>query len=253
MTDWKNISARLTEMLRQLTFPVGVKLLEDPQQMKKMGRIRKPPEKVALCQIISYARHFGWTMSLTSDDNVCPLAELMMGFAEPNERAMSYVEEFFAGRYVETNKEAKLSAAQIPRLPYGKYRVMVAGPLHRIEFDPDLVIVYGSSLQMLRLIQAYLWKRGGRASFSSCGDAVCADIIAQPMNSGKMEIGIPCYGDRIFAIAKDDELAMSAPADMLPGLIDALVAQHKAGTRIPAVFQMSEPRFFKGHKEKMKG
>lgn len=84
----------------------------------------------------------------------------------------------------------------IPRIPHGKITAIVSGALHRVDSDPDFILIYGNSAQMLRIIQGALWNEGGRITVSTFGDAVCADTISKAFLTGEMQIAIPCLGDR---------------------------------------------------------
>ena len=90
------------KFLRLATFPVAVKLLENSEELNNTKFLKKPDEKIAICQLFGYARYYGWTMGCVKEDNLCPLAEIALGF----EKAHKLFEEgaFFVGRY---NKEFK--------------------------------------------------------------------------------------------------------------------------------------------------
>ncbi|MFW9865995.1 MAG: DUF169 domain-containing protein, partial [Candidatus Thorarchaeota archaeon] len=172
MGNYEKLDNQLNKYLRLATFPVGVKLLENVEDLEKVKFLKKPEHKIALCQLFSYARYYGWTMGCTKEDNLCPLAEISVGF----EKSHQLFDEggFFVGRYNETKEAAKKTTATMPKLPYGKYTSIVSGALGRIDFKPDLVLIWGNSSQIMRLIQGYLWKRGGRISMSTFCDGVCA-------------------------------------------------------------------------------
>ncbi len=242
MGKWKDLDDKLNKYLRLATFPIAVKLLEEEEELQKIYRLKRPEKKIALCQIFSYSRYYGWTLGLTQEDNVCPLAEIAVGFVEPYE---SFLEgQFFVGRYHKTPEGAQKTSKMIPRLPYGKIKAIVSGALHRIDFDPDFIIIYGNSAQILRIIQGDLWNEGGRITISTFGDAVCADTISSAFLTGKLQIAIPCLGDRRFGLAKDSDLVASIPLKMIDSVLEGLEGTHKAGSRYPIPFEISTPEFF---------
>ncbi len=242
MGNYERIDNQLNKYLRLATFPIGVKLLENSEDLNDVKYLKKPEHKIALCQIFSYARYYGWTMGCTKEDNLCPLAEISVGFEKSNK----LFEEgaFFIGRYNETKKAAKKTTSTMPKLTYGQYSAIVAGALSRIDFKPDLILIWGNSSQIMRLIQGYLWKRGGRISMSTFCDGVCADTISNAMLTGELQVAFPCLGDRRFGLAMDSDLIASIPFGIVEEIIEGMEKTHKAGTRYPIPYQISTPEFF---------
>ena len=242
MGNYERIDNQLNKYLRLATFPIGVKLLENSEDLNNVKYLKKPEHKIALCQIFSYARYYGWTMGCTKEDNLCPLAEISLGFEKSNK----LFEEgaFFIGRYNETKEAAKKTTSTMPKLTYGQYSAVVAGALSRIDFKPDLILIWGNSSQIMRIIQGYLWKRGGRITMSTFCDGVCADTISNAILTGELQVAFPCLGDRRFGLAMDSDLIASIPFAIVEEIIEGMEKTHKAGTRYPIPYQISAPEFF---------
>jgi len=249
MSKWKDIDENLNKYLRLATFPVALKLLDDQNELNKIKFLKKPDKKIALCQIFSYARNYGWTMGCTIEDNLCPLADIALGFEEPHRLFQEGA--FFVGRYNATKEAAKKTAASMPYLPQGNYSAVVAGALNRIEFVPDLVLIWGNSAQIMRVIQGFLWNEGGRVSMSTFCDGVCADSISQAILTGELQISFPCLGDRRFGLAKDTDLIASIPFGIMDSIIEGMEKTHKAGTRYPIPYELASPEFFLKLKKQM--
>ena len=242
MSKYKELDDQFNKYLRLATFPVGVKLLKSPEELNNIKFLKKLEHKVVLCQIFSYARNYGWTMACGKGDNVCPLADITVGFEESSKLFKEGA--FFVGRYNESKEAAKKTASTMPKLESDKYKAIVAGSLNRIDFDPDLILIWGNSAQIMRIIQGYLWKRGGRISISTFCDGVCADTISNAMLTGELQIAFPCLGDRRFGMATDSDLIASIPFSLKDEIIEGIEQTHKAGTRIPIQHQISPPDFF---------
>lgn len=242
MSKYENLDNSINKYLRLSTFPVGVKLLKSLDELDSIEFLKKTDKKVALCQIFSYARYYGWTMGCVKEDNLCPLAEISLGF----EKSHKLFEEgaFFVGRYNETKEVAKKTTATMPKLPFGQYCAIVSGALSRIDFQPDLILIWGNSAQIMRIIQGSLWKKGGRISMSTFCDGVCADTISNAILTGELQIAFPCLGDRRFGMATDTDLIASIPIGIITEIIEGMEKTHKAGTRYPIPFQISTPEFF---------
>ena len=54
MSKWEELDDKLNKYLRLATFPVAIKLLEDPKELDNVKFLKKPDEKIALCQLFSY-------------------------------------------------------------------------------------------------------------------------------------------------------------------------------------------------------
>ncbi|NHJ26147.1 MAG: hypothetical protein EAX89_16330 [Candidatus Lokiarchaeota archaeon] len=249
MSKYENYDNSLNKYLRLSTFPVAVKLLETAEELESINFLKKPEEEFAICQLFSYARYYGWTMGCSKGENLCPLAEISLGFQKKHK----LFEEggFFVGRYNETKEAAKITSASMPFINEGKFNAIVAGALNRVEFKPDLVLIWGNSAQIMRIIQGYLWKRGGRVSMSTFCDGVCADTISNALLTNDLQIAFPCLGDRRFGLAKDSDLIASIPFALLDEIINGMEKTHKAGTRYPIPFQISTPIFFKKLKKQL--
>jgi uncharacterized protein (DUF169 family) len=145
---------------------------------------------------------------------------------------------------------AKTEAA-VEKLPYKSYDYVLSAPLHRTLFEPDIVVVYGNSAQVQRLVVAALWETGGRLTSSFSGRIDCADEIIVPLRSQKPEVILPCYGDRVFAQTQDHEMAFSFPWGWAERLIRGLEGTHQGGVRYPVPAFLRYSPQYPPHYEKM--
>ena len=85
--DVKAITEMIENYIRPATFPVGIKSLKPGEPLP--DKVKVPSKhlgvKVAICQAISIARRYGWTMAFSGEDISCPIAKAVFGFAERNE------------------------------------------------------------------------------------------------------------------------------------------------------------------------
>ncbi|MHA2400614.1 MAG: DUF169 domain-containing protein [Promethearchaeota archaeon] len=249
MGKYKQFDDQLNKYLRLATFPVAAKLIKQPKELENIKFLKKPDNQLAICQIFSYARYYGWTMVCTKEDNLCPLGEISLGFEEANR--LFAEGGFFVGRYNETKDAAKKTTLSMPKMPLGDYYAILSGALGRVDFEPDLVLIWGNSAQIMRIIQGYLWKRGGRITMSTFCDGVCADTISNAILTGDLQIAFPCLGDRRFGMATDSDLIASIPLGIMNEIIEGIEKTHKAGTRYPIPYQISSPEFFLKLKKQM--
>jgi uncharacterized protein (DUF169 family) len=231
--DNSTFNGLLDKYVRPQTFPVAVKMYKGTREIP--AKAKRPARDlgclVAVCQAISFARHYGWTLALAGDDLSCPLAKVVFGFAPLSD---FYVQgHACAGLYTESPGAGAATEAQVDKFATGEYTALVTAPLARAEFDPDVVILYTSPAQVMRLVTATLWKSGGRIESSFSGRLDCSDGVITTMQTQQCQVILPCYGDRIFAQAQDHEMAFSIPRVKLEPLVEGLEGTQKGGVRFP--------------------
>ena len=224
---------KLNRYLRSSTFPVTVKFLRDWDEVPERAKrpLKDLGNRLTTCQAISITRRFGWVIALGREDSSCVLGAMALGLEK---RLPHYMEGNLCMNLYTANLEAgRLSEDSVPRFPEGKYVGVVTAPLERTGFKPDSIVIYGNSAQIMRLGQAYLWKRGGTLKSEFRGRIDCADIAIAPVVTGEPQMIVPCSGDRIFGQVQDDELAFSFPFALMDEIIEGLEETHKVGTRYP--------------------
>ncbi len=228
----ENLGKSLDRYIRFQTFPLAIKMLESEEIPANM---RRPAvifgNKVAICQAIGIARKYGWSIALTKDDIICAPGYVVLGFGEPTEY---YLEgNICVDMYTETKEAGEKSEEEVFRFEHGKYKAILIAPLHRTDFDPDIIVIYGNSAQIARLIHASLYKMGGRLHTTTSGRLDCSEIIVQTMQTKECQVVVPCYGDRIFGLTSDYEMVFTIPKEKITEIIEGLEGTHKVGTRYP--------------------
>jgi len=251
MSRQSDLTEALERYLRPATFTVGVKL-QKPGETRP-ARAKSPKAdlgiQVALCQTLAFARRFGWTLAVTEEDLNCPLALTAFGFKPEIEYYSAGCA--CAGMYTETEKAGARTEAAVPKFSFREYGCFVAGPLARLDFEPDVVLQYGNSAQVMRLLQAALYKDGGYLSSRFSGRLDCADIVVETMQTGKPQVILPCYGDRIFAQTGDSEMAFSFLWAQADEIVAGLEGTHKGGVRYPVPSYLHYAPRFPANYEKM--
>jgi len=231
MPDWTHLTKRLEALLRLKTFPVAFKLLEDVAELENNPWVRRLPHKVTTCQLITIVRTYDWTVGAVASDFVSPRCTSILGFEElpvvirdGTMRSMVWCSTVEDGRKCED---------AIPMIPTGKYNAVILGPMVYNPFEPDMILVYGNPAQMILLINALQFRDYERMQFFSVGETACADVIAQCYLTGKPALTIPCYGERRYGHAQDDEMVMGIPSDYYEKVVDGLEELYKRGIRYP--------------------
>jgi len=244
------LNQQLETYLRVHTFPLGIKSLKpgDPLPEKVKVPSRDLGVKVAICQAVSIARRYGWTMAFSGGDLSCPIAKAVFGFEPRNEYYESGT--LADGMYASCKEAGARFENALAKYEPGEYAWVVVGPLGRIRFVPDTVLVYGNSAQVQRLVNGALYRRGGSivSDFSGRGD--CSDIVIKGKKTGEPQVILPCSGDRIFGMAADDEMAFTFPFERAGEIVEGLEKTHAGGIRYPIpIFLRYQAEFPKSYQE----
>ncbi len=76
--------------------------------------------------------------------------------------------------------------------------------------------------------------------FYCVGETSCSDAIARCYLNRKPALSIPCYGERRYGHAQDDELVMAIPVEMMDKALSGMEALYKRGIRYPISYAGAE-------------
>ncbi|MFZ5825695.1 MAG: DUF169 domain-containing protein, partial [Bacillota bacterium] len=209
--DARAVAAALDQHLRTETFPLAIRVFRGGEPLPP--KVRRPQAdmgiKVSICQGISMARRYGWAVAMGPEDLNCPIAQVAFGFKP---EIPFYTDgNLAAGMYVESCGQGALTEQEVPKFSADEAGTVVVAPLSRCTFEPETVLVYGNSAQVMRAAAASLWKSGGTITTTTSARADCADIVIRTSRTGQQQVILPCLGDRIFGQTQDHEMAFTLP------------------------------------------
>jgi uncharacterized protein (DUF169 family) len=248
--DAATLNGHLEKHLRVSTFPVGIRSLAPGEALP--AKAKRPAKdlgvKVAICQAIGFARRYGWTLAFSGDDLSCPIAKAAFGFADRNDYYASGA--LADGMYASCREAGARFEAALTTYGRDEVGAVVVGPLSRIDFAPETVLVYGNSAQVLRLVNAALFEKGGALRAETTGRGDCTEIVIRARRSGAPQFVLPCYGDRIFGMTADDEMAFTFPFASAEQIVKGLEGTHAGGVRYPVpVYLRYQAEFPKSYQE----
>lgn len=233
MTDLNRLDEALSRYIRPDTFPLAIRMAKpgEPVPDRAKRPFRHLKVKFTTCMGYTIARRYGWVVAMSQEDINCPLSKIVYGF----EKEVDYFKEgcTCAGMYTETNEAGARTEASIAKFSWKEYHHIICAPLARSDFEPQVVLVYGNSAQVMMLVVAALYKQGGRITSSFAGRIDCSDSVIHTMQTDQPQVILPCYGDRVFGHTQDHEMAFSFPASYTEGIITGLEGAHKGGVRYP--------------------
>jgi dephospho-CoA kinase len=228
----------MERLMRLKSFPVAFKLLEDKQALADIPFVRRVKNKSTLCQMINLVRNFDWTLGAEIDDFMSVVCSSIIGLSD----TPAYMKDgtFRSIVWTKSRADAKKYESEIPRLPLGKYEAVALAPLVYNPFDPDIVLIYANPAQMMLLINALQYEDYEVMQFFCVGESSCSDVIARCYLDNKPSLSIPCYGERRYGHAQDDELVMAIPAAMMDKALRGLEALYNRGIRYPISYAGAE-------------
>jgi len=222
-----------TYFIRPSTFPLAIKMMSTLDIPDK--KIRRPKKhlnmNLFLCQAIGISRRQGWSILLGKEDISCPTALFYLGFAKPPS-------SYWKGKVVfapfnQTEKARARRSKSLPFFNLNRYKGILISPLFSADFEPDSILIYGNPAQMMRLVQAAVFKTGSALKFMAQGGGSCALEVVRPILKNQVGLVLPGNGERMFGLIQDDEMVFIIPKKKIDEIVTFLQETHKGGQRFP--------------------
>ncbi len=242
-TATRELAAAVEECCRPLTAPVAVRFagageVPPPRTCYPLEKFGKA---LAVCQGMTLARTFGWTVAFRREDHGCPLPRVFLGHIDPERLLEGTVADF----YQDDPACMKAMEASYPRWPRDAYAEVWLSPLASCAFVPDVAVVYGNPAQILALVQGANYGKGDGIASVSSGRYGCSTWLAGVAQGGECTYMIPGPGERIFAGTQDHEMSFAAPHARFEPLAAGLRYVRSRGAYrypVPALGALAEPR-----------
>src|SRR4030066_435382 len=142
--DAAALSGHLEKHLRVHPFPLGIKSYKAGEPLPDKAKVpsKHLGIKVAICQAISIARRYGWSMAVSGEDISCPIAKAAFGFEDRNEYYTSG--KLAEGMYASCGEAGAKFEEGLGEADMGEVAYVGAAPLGRANFTPETVLVYGN-------------------------------------------------------------------------------------------------------------
>lgn len=232
------IGNELGNRIRLKTYPIGVKLLNNQVDIPN-GSIRPMNDlghRILLCQGYSMSRKEGKTIAMFKEDMSCFEPIIAFGWAKPPQFFLDGHNRF--PQDVNNLDAGKNYAEDLPKLTYGYSKGIVSAPLEKTTFLPDTVLIYCDSAQLGLLLLGREYQDGHDLKCHLSSHAGCVYSLVPAIKYNQCHVSIPCRGDRYGAIAGDEEIIFSVPADKLINVINGLRYIAKSGSTMPGKHQM---------------
>ena len=228
MSDFQRISKDLCEMLELKFEPVGVTLYKTGEPLPE-GLPFTQENLKSYCQAVVLAGQ-GRTLLLAKEQMGCKLGTTALGFEKETEAFLddSVLEKYGVGLFA--TEEA--SAATIHHsfmLPPGKTRAVLIAPLAFYTEAPQVMVFTADSEQVMWLLYALNYERGGRMNLPQSGGALggCADITSLPLLEKVPNITFLGLGCRLKTGLDPCHLMLGTPGETLAAMHEHVLAMAK--------------------------
>jgi len=219
-------SAKLKRVLGLDGSPIAIALLKEPPEgMKQWHR-----EPVWACGLVQDARR-GSSYYCTEENISCP-GKSFIGLKEtaPIGVISDYIvqaKKLYASRAAAYRHLVDVWQF-IPKFG-GPY--LAFAPLEKATFEPQNVLFIVLPLQAMRIMFLDAFETGYH-DIARYGEPFCAGVIAAPISTGKIGLGMLCPGSRQTAKFKPEEVAVGVPYERIARIVNSIEGSH-LGTAVP--------------------
>lgn len=231
--ELQKIGQALDTYVRPGTFPVAVKMVSSTDEIPERARMPKRDlgKPIPVCLGVALVRRYGWPLAMGKEDMACPLGALALGFLPVKAKLLDG--SFNVPFWVKNQDVRAKINHRLPQLEPGRYTHLVLAPLHRAEFEPQVIIIYGNPAQIGKLIQSAVYGTGEPIVSHSIGGLACGEEIARTILTDQYQVIVIGGGDRTVAQTQDHEVSFAVPWSKAEALVEGLEGTHKAGMRYP--------------------
>ena len=210
---WKEYSETLKELLGLEGSPIAVTYSMTPVEGADEG-------KRPVCRALIEARS-GKVINLTRESCSCPGGIWHLGLGpRPTGKLMEGLKRFLVDgeKLFCTLATAGRTFHLTTAAPEGLAENVILSPLEKSEWAPDLVVFLCNPEQACRLLWLAMYPSGIPPKVEMAG-STCHMVIAYPVVTGELNISLMDYTDRKARGYGADELFVTVPYHLMPGLI----------------------------------
>lgn len=198
MKPFESISTELTQSLGLAYQPVGVSLFQSAEAIPA-GTPFFGGNLKSYCQAVALAGK-GTSFLVRKEQMGCKLGTSVLGFEEDTEAFLDdgVLEKYGVGLFG-SEEASEQTMKQSFYLEKGKTHAALIAPLGVFGALPQVVVFTANSEQVMWLLYALNYDKGGRMELPQSGGALggCADITALPLTQGVPNITFLGLGCRI--------------------------------------------------------
>ena len=216
MNTMQTICHEITQSLDLRYLPVGVTLFRENNPLPE-GIASTQESFKSYCQAVVLAGE-GRPLLLRKEQMGCKLGTSVLGFEKDMEAYLDdgVLEKYGVGLYA-TEEASAETIRKSSYLDEGQTQAALIAPLSFFDDTPQVVVFTADSEQVMWLLYAVNYEKGGRIDLPQSGGALggCADITALPILAGVPNITFLGLGCRIKTGIDACHLMMGIPGSTL--------------------------------------
>ncbi len=213
---------RRETMLR--TYPVAVSMLRSNRILMEVPEI-KLLRRTGVCQMVSMARHLRHqgVVGASAEGIKCLWADACLGMVNSPQRFrdgdlnLPFTNDARAAK----NLQETLFVIGNESKPYCG---VVVTPLDMTVIEPDVVVLYATPGQTLKVLMGLAYQNGEVPGNHVSGQASLCQCIARTVRTGKVCVDVSCVGDRRYGLVQDDEMLITIPIGKLEQVVKGMKA-----------------------------
>lgn len=222
--DWRSACSVLKKHINLAASPIGIALFTSAREILAFPSV-KLLTKTAPCHMAAIARYYreDGVVGASSEGIVCLLGLSCIGLIKTPAR----VEDGILNQRFTSGPEAagRLNDS-IKMIGNGgkRYDALIIGPLDLMPTDPQVIAVYVTPAQALRLVIGFAYREGEAITSTITGQGSLCASMAKALDENGVVVDIPCVGDRAYGYVQEHELVVTFPASKIDDLITGLKA-----------------------------
>lgn len=216
MTDFQSVSDDLVNALVLPYQPVGVRLFTEADPCPPDASFTEGNFK-SYCQALVMAGQ-GKSLLLKKEQMGCKLGTSVLGFEKEMEALLDdgVLEKYGVGLFA-TEAASAETILKSTYLERGKTQALFVAPLPAFQETPRVVVIIADSEQVMWLLYAVNYERGGAMNLPQSGGALggCSDITALPLLKGIPNVTFLGLGCRLKSGLDPCHLMMGIPGSTL--------------------------------------
>jgi len=218
MKEYQNISQDLVNSLSLQYEPVGVTLYKDTNSLPD-GISFNQKELKSYCQALILAAK-GEVLLIRKEQMGCKLGTSVLGFEKDTDME-AYLDDGVLEKYgiglfgsEEASADTILNSMYLEK---GKTQAAFIAQLSEFQTRPQVVIFTANSEQIMWLLYALNYEKGGKMNLPQSGGALggCSDITALPLLKGEPNVTFLGLGCRMKSAIDQCDLMMGVSANDL--------------------------------------
>lgn len=221
-TDWNRVSAAIKKATNLACSPIAVMLLQDIKQLTQMKSVRQL-QATAPCQMAAWARYYGdeGQVGASAQGIKCVWGAACTGLMGSPDRltegklAWRYAKDADAGKRIQESMGVLGVSGK-------QFDALVMTPLELAPMDPDVIVMYVTPAQALRMVIAYAFLEGDEVKSVLTGQSSLCSAIAYAYEDKRMVIDLPCVGDRTYGMVQEQEMIVAFPASRVDQIMTGI-------------------------------